>query len=385
MAEAAGGAALADELLAAASAGDSPAGLAERLAGAGRDEAILAAAALGRSRDAAAGLILAALAAGTGGGSKELRKEARRGLHRLEALGIEVSRARPTPAAVLPVLEQPAVLQEARATVADGVGSRALWLRADRPRGGVYALALVVNDIVGMKAASIDETTRKRAVEQFDNWRQRTKTGWIELPTDYARQLLGEALELNRESGFTVPREWLMHQRTLGDLVRPFERAIVYDEVPAAEVALNPEHLERSPDLLDEEELKGWFFGFDEVRAFALEMQQARRSQIVLSEQLQAQREGRIIANTISAVVSPAVQRGLTRRLEEAAYYFVKTDRPRQARQAMAAARRLAEGASTLHPLLVAMVERSLELAAEVEEAKIPIELVRRSPYDPIE
>jgi hypothetical protein len=31
------------------------------------------------------------------------------------------------------------------------------------------------------------------------------------------------------------------------------------------------------------------------------------------------------------------------------------------------------------------MMGKSLEIAAEVETAKVPVELVRRSPYDPIE
>jgi GNAT superfamily N-acetyltransferase len=330
--------------------------------------------------------ILAALAEGIGGGTKELRKEARRGLHRLQALGIEAPRLS-APAAIPAVrpVDQAAVVAEARITLADGVGSRALWLRADRPPGGVYAVALVINDIVGMKAASIEQTTRRRADERQERWEQRTGLGWIAIPPEYARRLVGEALELNRESGFTVPREWLMRQRDLRDLPLPFERAIVYDEISAGEIALNPQYLERSPQLLDEEELKGWFFGFDQVRSFALELRQARQSPIVLSPDLQSQRQQRIIASAIDAVAPPPVRRGLARRLEEAAYYFLRTERPRQARQALAAARRLAEGATTQHPLLVAMVERSLELATQAETAGLPVELVRRSPYDPID
>src|SRR5207249_3619080 len=111
-----------------------------------------------------------------------------------------------------------------------------------------------------------------------------------------------------------LPRGYQVYQRAIANPSRPFERALVYDEIPAAEVALNPEHLERSPDLLDEDELKGWFFGFDEVHRYALDLLQARQSQIVLSQQLQADRQGRIIANAIRDVVTPPIQRGLRRR-----------------------------------------------------------------------
>jgi hypothetical protein len=82
--------------------------------------------------------------------------------------------------------------------------------------------------------------------------------------------------------------------------------------------------------------------------------------------------------------VTPPLQRGLRRRLEEMGYFFLRTDRARQAHLAVAAARRIEEGALTLHPLLQVMMGKSLELASEAETARVPIELLRRSPYDPI-
>jgi hypothetical protein len=375
---------LAAEVLAAAGAGEEAGGLAERIASAPPAEGRAAVLALGGSREPAAGPILAAVAEGRGGGSKELRKEARRGLHRLRAVGLEVPRPSGPPV-VSPFAERPVVVVEAWGTISDGVGSRALWLTAERPLGGAYGVAVALNEIVGMKACLVEDTTRRRFAARIEEWRRGQPLTVVQLPNDYVPQLIGEALELNRESGFTIPREWLLRQQALAGLVRPFERAVVYDEIPAAEVALNPELLEESSGLLEEPELQGWFFGFDEVRSFALDMLQARQSQIVLSEQLQAERQQRIVANAIREVVTPPVQRGLTRRLEEAAFVFLRTERGRRARQALAAARRLGEGTLSLNPLLVAMMQKSLELASQVETAKIPIELVRRSPYDPIE
>ena len=375
---------LAEDLLTAAAEGQDAATLAERLVALEQDEAYAALDALGHSRNAAAAPILSAVAEGGGNASKELRKAARRELHRLRAVGIEVPRAARSPT-VSPFAERPAELVEAWATASDGVGSRVLWLTAERATGGVYGVGLVLNDIVGMKGCSVDETTRRRFAARFEDWRRETKLTVVRLPLDYPPQLIGEALELNRESRFTVPREWLGHRRSLASLVRPFERAIIYDEIPSAEVALRPDLLDASPALLEEEELKGWFFGFDEVRSFALDLLKARQSQIVLTEDLQARRLQGIVANAIREVVTPPIQRGLTRRLEEVAYVFLHTDRGRQARLAVAAARRLGEGAITLNPLLTAMMQRSLELAAEAETAKMPMQHLRRSAYDPLE
>jgi hypothetical protein len=240
--------------------------------------------------------------------------------------------------------------------------------------------------VVGLKASSVTDTTRRRYREQLEAWKARqAHLSWVQLPTRYASQLVGEALDLNRESGFTVPKEFQLYQAAIRDLALPFERALVYTELPAAEVTLNPEFLEDSPELLEEEELKGWFFGFDEVHRYSLDLLQARQSRIVLSEQLQQERINGILANAIREVVTPPIQRGLQRRLEETAYVFLRSDRSLQARRAVAAAQQLREGALTLSPLLRAMMERSLEIAAEVETAKVPLDLVRRSPYDPIE
>ena len=375
---------LATELLTAAAAGQGAAGLAERIVAAPPPEALAAVAALGHSREAAAAPILVAIAEGAGAAPKELRKEARRELHRLRAQGLDVPRPSPPPPPS-PTAARPAEAAEAWATAPDGIGSRALWLVAERPLGGVYAIGTVLNDVVGMKACTIEDTTRKRFNQRLAAIRADAEVTWVELPPSYAGQLIGEALELNQESGFAVPQEYQVHRPAIADLVRPFERALVYDEISPAEATLNPELLEQSPALLDEEELKGWFFGFDEVRSFALDLLQARQSQIVLSEELRAEREERIIANAIREAVTPPLQRALRRRLEETAHVFLKTGRELQARRALAAAQRLSEGALTLHPLLRAVMQKSLELATEVETAKVPVELVRRSPYDPIE
>ena len=116
-----------------------------------------------------------------------------------------------------------------------------------------------------------------------------------------------------------------------------------------------------------------------------IDLLQARQSRIVLSEQLQAERIDGIVSNAIRDVVTPTLQRALRRRLEETAHVLVKTNRQLQARQALAAAQRLAEGAVSLNPFVRAMMQTSLEIAGEVETAKLPVELVRRSPYDPIE
>lgn len=372
---------LVEELLEAASLGQEPKELARRITSLPLNQALAVLVALGRSRQAPAGPVLQAI--DDDAALKELRKEARRSLHRLRGAGVAVPRRVARPAG-LPATEQRAQIVEAWTSIADGVGSRVLGILASRPLGGMYFTAVLLNDVVGLKGCRLDETTRKRLRGDFPQWREDVGLPLVPVPPDYARQLLGEALELNGESGFPVPRGFEAYRRAIVEPTRPFEQALVYEDISAAEAKLNPELLKESPSLLDEPEMRSWFFGFDQVRTLALELLQASQSRIVLSEQLRAERQEGIVARAIRDVVDPPLRRGLRRRLEEAAYVLLKTDRSLQARRAVAAAQSMAEESLTLSPFLRALMERSLDLAGEVETAKVPVDLVRRSPYDPV-
>ena len=119
----------------------------------------------------------------------------------------------------------------------DGSGSRLLSL-VGRPLGGVYGVFLILNDVVGLKAGEIRDTTRKHYRERLQQWKSSVNTTWVELPAHYAKQPIGEALELNRESGATVPREFQLYRQAIGDPVLPFERALVYQEISSGEIPL---------------------------------------------------------------------------------------------------------------------------------------------------
>ena len=252
--------------------------------------------------------------------------------------------------------------------------------------GSVLSMLLILNDVTGIKACAVQETTRRRVAAERAQREQIFKDAtWVDLPTTYAGQLVDEALALQPEGGLPLPREFQLYRDAVADLHQPFEQALIYRELSATELELAPGLLARSPELLAEPELQGWFFGEDEMRGFALDRAQARQSQIVLSEQHRAQREQRIVANAVQTVVNPPLQRGLRRRLEETAYIFWKTARLPQAQLALAAAQALEGGALTLHPLLSAMAEQSLDLADQASGTEFPLRCSNRSPYDPIE
>src|SRR3954452_19973167 len=93
-------------------------------------------AALGDSRDAAAGLVLTAIA--TSAPDKELRKTARRALHRLRSAGLDVTV--PIAADVeshAPIADTTGQVTRALVSPVDGAGSRLLWLIVERRYGSL--------------------------------------------------------------------------------------------------------------------------------------------------------------------------------------------------------------------------------------------------------
>lgn len=339
--------------------------------------------ALGASRDVTAVPILAAAA--ERGSSKDLRKAARRALHRLQSVGVAATLAPPRasePARpARPALQSPR-LTEVHATAPDGLGSRVLWLGLERPYGGMLSYALVLNDVVGVKDCAYEETTRRRMTERMRDWLATTELTAVTLPGDYALALVSEALALNAETGFTVPRDFLFHRSGLGELPPPLGDALIYRHVTRGQAFLLPDLLESSPDLLDETELQSWFFGHDESIRFARELDQIRESRLVLTAEPREAREARAIDTAIDALFTPTMRRAIRRRLEETAYVFWTTGRERAARLAAAAAGGIGTASLSRHPFARALVEKSLTVAIEAEQAGIDPALLRRSPYD---
>ena len=338
--------------------------------------------ALGAMRSDDAGRVLAAVAIRAP--DKELRKAARRGLHRLRAAGVAVGDVAILPDAPVPPPPAVAGPTDAYTTAADGIGTRVVWLNVDRPLGGLLEFALALNDLVGMKDCSFRETTRKKFNQTLEGWRERQEMHVVDLPPDYALALVSEALALNAEQRFPVPTEFQLHRHVLGELPPPPEDALIHRHVSRGQALLLPNLLEESAGLLDEEELKGWFFGYDESIGRAQELQRLRESRIILSGEPREERERRVVDAAIDALFTPEQRRAIRRRLEEVAWVFWQTGRERAARQAVAAAFGLSQGSLTRHPFVRALVEKSLELALEAARAGIDPARLRRSPRDPI-
>jgi hypothetical protein len=342
---------------------------------------------LGGSRDEAAGPILAALA--TSAPDREQRKSARRALHRLRssgvALALPVPVEPPTPP-VAPVEFNPPT--RALVSPSDGVGSRLLWLLIERPLGGMTTFSLAINDVVGLKNVLIEETTRRRFDRRLREWNEHNERWATEIPVEYGLALLSEALALNAETDFPLPRDFVIRRGLLGELPPPPADALIHQHISRGQTFLLPNLLEESVRLLNgEPELLGWAFSYDEISTFARDFRQAGESSLLLTSEPREQRQARIIGDALDALFTPALRRAFRRRLEETAYIFWKTGRERSARQAVAAAFAIPDtGSVRNHPLLKAIVARSIELAIEADRSGLPLPPgANRTAYTPSE
>lgn len=311
--------------------------------------------ALGHRRDVAAAEVLLQVESVVD--DRALRKMARRELHRLRSMGIEPPAAQEAPAALAAVDTAPRILPvtEAWGTDIDPTGGRALWLVADRPLGGIWFAALLVNDTRGLLELSLVETTRKRFQREFEASRSGAGT-WVSLPGEYSLQLVREAVDVTREVGGGLPTRYQALRDALGEANSPPERGLVYDTVSLVEINFNPGWLDDSPQLLAEPELGGWYVSMPtELRTRALEAARAPSVGLLVPGHTPEQQALQLVADATRDALTPLVRRAIRRRLEETGYIFLQTDRLPQARLAAAAAHGLADStgaAPDRHPLM---------------------------------
>ena len=325
-------------------------------------------------RGAVLGPILAGLA---GSSEKALRKVARRIRYRLETAGVTLPADAPTVGASAPAW----TLREAWASPVDGTGSRALWLLAEGSYGEWLRLSLVLNDQVGILDSAGGPIPKKRIAAERQHLESRAGGRWIPLPPDYARGLIAETVGIHRDR--PLPAEFLRWRDWLVGL--PIARPLIYEWLDPEAIRADPTLLDHSGELLAQGELAGWFLEPDTVQSFALELEEARASRLVLSDTQKAEREAAILARAADTHFTGQARERWRGRLEETAYFFRETDRHREAEIAFAAALALAdsEREPRHQPFCLTLVRRSLEVAAQVQAGKLSAEAASRLPRRP--
>lgn len=340
--------------------------------------AVAAAQALGNVREAAAADALEGVARAAR--DKAVQKTARRSIHRLSSQGIRAQA--PVPVASPASGLRKATLYRVVASAFDGAGTRAVWFAAERPLGGIYQVAVTINDLQGLTDCVGHDTTRKRFAEREATIRDKDPMAWAELPSEYAKQLVQEAVEVGRQAGLNAPAGYAIWADLIGSPEEPFQRALVYGEISAMEVRLHPTLERESPQIFDEPEVEPWFFAPDRVRKWVQQLMEPQSSRLIVTLESPEARTERLVREAVKELLPKPALHGLRRRLEETAYIFLRSDRSVAARRAVAAAATLEEERPLQppHPFIRVLVERSLRIGMGVERSSAPPSRLIRLP-----
>jgi len=301
---------------------------------------------------------------------RAVRRAAKRALYRLSQRGVVPAPA--TPAAPVVRRGTPHAVRAWLSGI-DGSGSRAAWILFEGAYGGGTLCSLILNDLVGIAEVAGGDITKRRLEAELASLRAAQKLPWVESEPARALGLVAEALALHRERGTTPPATFGRWQ--------PF----FADAAPAGSPPLapaDPALADRSVELLGLPEMAGWFLDPETVQSDALEVQEARESRLVVSDQIKAERQEAILARVIEREFTPEARRRWGRRFAEMAWIFAATDRGEHAAIAAAAAAAFTGEQTSLvhHPLARALAQRALELAGEVAAGRLRAADVSRKP-----
>ena len=296
---------------------------------------------------------------------KQVRREARRALYRLQQRGVAAaaseSAAAPTTVAAL----SPSI--EAYLSAVDGRGDQLIWLV--RPQtGGVLHLFAVVNDPEGLREVALHSATRKALKTLRQELEQRHEVRLAPVDWRHADFLVHRGFEWARAAGARMEGDY-------PGLRAQFAREAPAETSPLPAPVADPEALARSAELLGEPELRTWFRPPEELEPFLREFGGVHDSPLVLSEAQQRERYDDIIGRAIDTLFGGDQRASWARRVTELARYLTATRRPARAAEASAVAAAL-EGGAAPHtlPLCDQLVRASLaffmQMAAQQEEER---------------
>ncbi len=264
---------------------------------------------------------------------KEVKREIRRSLFRLEQKGVEIRRAEE------PVerftLAGAAPEPEGRLGPIDGEGSRIAWLLKPGRRVTTGLLA-VINDREGMSYVDIVTANRQVLLEMM---RETSSSGpLVEAPWTYVDALMHAGFRMapprsgNRRTDYLLSRGEI----TSADPA-PVPPCPARELIPADQVA-DSGLLEDSADLLGEKEFGSWVLPESIARPHLQEYLNATHSGLVVSKEAASDRVVGIMDAALEELGKEPWRSLYARRMEEMAYLLHLQDRGEPARRSLAVA-----------------------------------------------
>ncbi len=265
---------------------------------------------------------------------RPVAKEARRALFRLKQAGVEPPAAQPA----APARIEPGAVTAHRAymTNVGGNGRRLLLFVRNDPHGGSpFLITALVGDEEGLVDIAGGKKPRREVEERIEQLRRRENHVTAEVPVDYARHVLQEAVRQSGELRRPLPQGYSRWTAYIGESETTYDSPLVFDYIDVEQLK-NDLSISRKPeDLFQKKPFEGWILDPQEVEPWEVNFFETQQTRLALDQAQLAQRGDRVIDEATDALMAGgkvALWRG---RLTETALVLALADRMEDAKQAL--------------------------------------------------
>jgi hypothetical protein len=303
--------------------------------------------------------------------AKELKREARRSLFKLEQRGLTVPRAEEASAGKRPVIASISEI-EGYLSIIDGAGDRLVWLVRPHAGGGLQLLQGVVSDRSGLLRSDGGVVKRKDLRAQADEIQKNANMPMAPVPWEYADGILYDAYEKAKAAGQKTAQFSSMRAAFNATKPREVEHPI-YGRL-TKESAQTEDWRSRSRRILDEPAFRFWLVDEDWMKPYLDRIEQAQESRLVLNDVQKEERLAAIVRDAAREIFSGESGAIFRRRLEDASWCLAEAGGREPALLAFAVALQIAEGDTGMLDIafLTGLVQKSIAyyLAQAKQKAK---------------
>lgn len=292
---------------------------------------------------------------------KKIRKMIKRSLYRLKGKGIAVEQ--------VSVGNQEPIFKPLQAEPPRGfggpfdfLGKRFLMLVVPHKGRGLTVMQGMVSDTEGLVDFSGGEMARKRFKLFYEEIQKGTPFPFVEMEPSYTGFLFAQAYRLTLERGKASPRDYLLLKGEVDRIKKEYERPLIYSHIREGEIQGDDLILRRGGDLLKTDLFRSWTLGEEDIRPYADAVWEAEESKLILNQAQKQARFQEIYQRALSEIF-PEQRRLLYQgRMEEMAYYLLKSGREEESKISLAVAIDLKKTPNLIqpNPFLFQLVVRSI-------------------------
>ena len=269
----------------------------------------------------------------------EVKKEAKRALHRMRSRGLDVSMPEETGSSVLERRvapddpELPCYLSPV-----SGNGSRMIWL-ARYVRGGVGVFQVELNDQEGLTEFAGGTIGRSRYRNLSRDLLGDPKNALLEISYAEAWKRISAAAARSREASRPLPEGYLDAKNTLPEPKQDAELADPRSLFDQDKLAGDQNLIREAGELHDLDEFSDWMPDEETLKTVQTRLEEVEAGQVAINQKQKIEQVQKILDQAVENLLEGQERRErYQNRLLQMAEYLQRTERPDHARKAAAAA-----------------------------------------------